>query len=73
MNDEYPAHAWRAMFWRFGKGLFWLVSNTMDVRFCLDALDEALPGHDRPQIFNTGLGHQFTSSKPAYCRAFYDN
>jgi putative transposase len=40
--------------------LSWRVSNTLDGRFCLEALDEAL-SRARPEIFNTDQGSQFTS------------
>jgi putative transposase len=40
--------------------LAWRVSNTMEVGFCLEALAEAL-GKERPEIFNTDQGSQFTS------------
>ena len=40
--------------------LAWRLSNSMEVEFCLDALDEALLG-GRPEIFNTDQGSQFTS------------
>jgi putative transposase len=40
--------------------LSWAVSITMDVGFCLEALDQAL-GVARPDIFNTDQGAQFTS------------
>ena len=40
--------------------LSWAVSITMDVGFCLEALDEALE-RARPEIFNTDQGAQFTS------------
>jgi putative transposase len=40
--------------------LSWRLSNTMDVEFCLEALEEAL-GRGRPEIFNTDQGSQFTS------------
>lgn len=40
--------------------LAWRVSNTLDVSFCLEALEEAL-GHGRPEIFNSDQGSQFTS------------
>ena len=33
----------------------------MDTQFCIDALDEALDRHGRPEIFNTDQGSQFTS------------
>jgi putative transposase len=40
--------------------LSWRLSNTLEGRFCLEALDEALL-RGRPEIFNTDLGSQFTS------------
>jgi putative transposase len=49
------------MDWWSRKVLAWRLSNTMDVQFCVDALDEALDRHDRPEIFNTDQGSQFTS------------
>ena len=33
----------------------------MSADFCIEALDEALARHDRPEIFNTHQGSQFTS------------
>lgn len=40
--------------------LSWELSNTLDGRFCLDALHQALQrGH--PEIFNTDQGVQFTA------------
>lgn len=38
----------------------WRLSNTLDVGFCIEALEEALRG-GRPDIFNTDQGTQFTS------------
>jgi len=40
--------------------LSWAVSITMDVGFCLEALEQAL-AVARPEIFNTDQGAQFTS------------
>ena len=40
--------------------LSWQLSNTLDTRFCLDALEEALRV-GQPQIVNTDQGSQFTS------------
>ncbi len=51
------------MDWATRKVLSWRVSNTMDVEFCLEALEEALAGHGRPEIFNTDQGSQFTSPR----------
>ena len=40
--------------------LSWAVSITMDVAFCVEALDQAL-SQGQPEIFNTDQGAQFTS------------
>jgi putative transposase len=40
--------------------LAWRLSNTLDVDFCIDALEEAL-AKGTPEIFNTDQGSQFTS------------
>jgi len=40
--------------------LSWRISNTLDVGFCVDAMNEALE-HGEPVIFNTDQGSQFTS------------
>lgn len=40
--------------------LAWQLSNTLDGRFCLDALKQAL-GQGQPDIFNTDQGVQFTA------------
>ena len=45
------------------KLLSWCLSNTMDVSFCLDALDEALQKYGKPFIFNTDQGSQYTSTE----------
>ena len=42
--------------------LAWRLSNTMDVTFCVSALEEALARFGRPEIFNTDQGSQFTSA-----------
>ena len=39
------------------------VSITMEADFCIDALEEALAKHGRPEIFNTDQGSQFTSTE----------
>ena len=41
--------------------LSWRLSNTLEGRFCLEALDEALAA-GRPEIFNTDQGSQFTAA-----------
>jgi putative transposase len=40
--------------------LAWRLSNTLDGRFCLEALEEALGG-ERPEIFNSDQGVQYTA------------
>jgi putative transposase len=40
----------------------WRLSNTMDVSFCIEALEEALAQFGKPEIFNTDQGSQFTSA-----------
>ena len=47
--------------WASRAVLAWRLSNTMDVAFCLAALEEALARFGRPEIFNTDQGSQFTS------------
>ena len=42
--------------------LAWRLSNTMDVTFCLEALEEALARYGKPEIFNSDQGSQFTST-----------
>ena len=48
--------------WASRAVLAWRLSNTMDVAFCVDALDEALARFGQPEIFNTDQGSQFTSA-----------
>ena len=49
------------MDWHSRRVLAWRLSNTMDVTFCTEALEEALARHGKPGIFNTDQGSQFTS------------
>ena len=48
--------------WHSRKVLSWRLSNTMDTRFCLEALRGALET-GKPSIFNTDQGSQFTSNE----------
>ncbi len=48
--------------WFSRRVLAWRVSITMEVEFCLDAVEEALAKHGPPEIFNTDPGSQFTSA-----------
>lgn len=47
--------------WFSRKVLAWRVSISMDVSFCVEALEEALARYGKPEIFNTDQGSQFTS------------
>jgi len=47
--------------WFSRRVLSWRVSITMDTSFCIEALEEALSRHGKPEIFNTDQGSQFTS------------
>ena len=48
--------------WFTRRVLAWRLSITMEVDFCLDAVEEALAKYGRPAIFNTDQGSQFTSA-----------
>ena len=43
------------------KILSWRLSNTMDVSFCLEVLEESIERYGIPAIFNSDQGSQFTS------------
>lgn len=47
--------------WYSRRVLSWRISNTMDATFCVECLEDALRTHDKPKIFNTDQGSQFTS------------
>ena len=49
------------MDWHSRRVLSWRLSNTMDVAFCIEALEEAMVRLGQPEIFNTDQGSQFTS------------
>ncbi len=46
--------------WFSRRVLAWRLSNSLDTRFCVDALEEALERFGQPDIFNTDQGAQFT-------------
>ena len=48
--------------WFSRRVLAWRLSITLEVEFCLDAVEEALARYGRPEIFNTDQGSQFTSA-----------
>jgi putative transposase len=47
--------------WFSRRVLAWRVSITLEVEFCLEAVEEALARYGKPAIFNTDQGSQFTS------------
>ncbi len=47
--------------WFSRRVLSWRLSITLEVDFCIEALEEALAQHGKPDIFNTDQGSQFTS------------
>jgi putative transposase len=47
--------------WFSRKVLAWRLSITLSADFCVEALEEALGRHGRPEIFNSDQGSQFTS------------
>jgi len=49
------------MDWASRAVLAFRLSNTMDVSFCVSALEEAIARFGKPDIFNTDQGSQFTS------------
>jgi putative transposase len=48
--------------WFSRKVLAWRLSITLSADFCIEALEEALERHGRPEIFNTDQGAQFTGA-----------
>lgn len=50
------------MDWASRAVLTWRLSNTLGADFCVEALEEAFARHDRPEIFNTDQGSQFTGN-----------
>ena len=48
--------------WFSRRVLAWRVSITMEAAFCIEALEEALVKHGKPEIFNTDQGSQFTGA-----------
>ena len=47
--------------WFSRRVLAWRLSITMEAAFCIEALNDALARHGKPEIFNTDQGSQFTS------------
>ena len=48
--------------WSTRRVLSWRLSITMEVAFCIEAVEEALAKYGKPEIFNTDQGSQFTSA-----------
>jgi putative transposase len=48
--------------WFSRRVLAWRLSITMEAVFCVEALEEALARHGKPDIFNTDQGSQFTGA-----------
>ena len=48
--------------WFSRRVLSWRLSITMEAAFCIEALQEALARHGKPEIFNTDQGSQFTGA-----------
>jgi len=55
------------MDWYSRKVLSWQISNTLEVTFCLAALQEAMTCYGTPEIFNSDQGSQFTSNSFTTC------
>jgi putative transposase len=49
--------------WSTRRVLAWRLSITLEVNFCLEAVEEALGKYAKPEIFNTDQGSQFTSAE----------
>jgi putative transposase len=47
--------------WHTRRTLSWKVSITMDVHFCLEAVEDAISRYGTPEVMNTDQGSQFTS------------
>ena len=50
------------MDWAARKLLTWQLSNTLDARFCVEALEEAISQYGKLEIMNTDQGSQYTGS-----------
>jgi putative transposase len=50
--------------WATRRVLAWRLSNTLTTDFCIEAVQEAITKYNKPEIFNTDQGSQFTA--PAF-------
>jgi putative transposase len=48
--------------WFSRKVLSWRLSITLEVAFCIEAVEEAMARYGKPEIFNSDQGSQFTSA-----------
>jgi putative transposase len=48
--------------WASRRVLSWRLSITMEAAFCVEALEDAMAHHGKPEILNTDQGSQFTGS-----------
>jgi len=77
MDITYIPMAWGFVYlaavvdWFSRRVLAWRLSITMEVEFCLDAVEDALARYGRPEIFNTDQGSQFRSA--AFTSLLLDN
>lgn len=51
--------------------LNWKLSNTLEIEFCLECLTETMENEEKPDIFNSDQGSQFTS--PRFTKILRDN
>jgi len=49
--------------WATRRVLSWRLSNSLTTDFCIEAVEDALQRHGKPEIFNTDQGSQFTSTE----------
>ena len=49
--------------WATRRVLSWRLSNSLTTDFCIEAVEEAIQRHGKPEIFNTDQGSQFTSTE----------
>ncbi|MGF7213362.1 putative transposase [Skermanella aerolata] len=50
------------IYWFSRRVLSWRLSITMEAGFCVEAVEEALARHGKPEIFNTDQGSQFSTA-----------
>jgi putative transposase len=48
--------------WFTRRVLTWRLPITMEAEFCIEAFEKAVARYDKPEIFNTDHGAQFTSA-----------